>query len=257
MKFLKYLERWEYHQPSSFWAFTLGLYFCFTTVFSPLTSSSENPSQARVVAEQVRCGGGDQRLNFVQKILIFFVPNSKPCPPKQNRQCPSAPLRFAPSFGSNPGSGGKNSGQGYQGVPHQSKWNSDPGFYRYDKNQDDEEQYDLSDKPVLMVNEESLSCVEGITKTALLNADVKKEYAQLKTRLENGVHPMDASKNSTGLGGDYILIKGNRRGRYLVEYQGDGVVNILGIADRGNKKNIKSWKKSMKNLYGVELKYTK
>ena len=67
---------------------------------------------------------------------------------------------------------------------------------------------------------------------------------------------MDASKRSTGLGGGYFLIK-KSQGRYVVEYQGDGVVHILGIANRGNKKNIQSWKKSMKNLYGIELKYTK
>lgn len=99
-----------------------------------------------------------------------------------------------------------------------------------------------------MVNEESLSCVKQITKSALSNERVKKEYAKLKTRLENGVHPMDASKNSTGLGDNYFLIKGNSGGRYVVEYQGDGVVNILGIADRGNKKNIQNWRKAMKNL---------
>ena len=52
-----------------------------------------------------------------------------------------------------------------------------------------------------------------------------------------------------------IVIKGNSGGRYLVEYQDDGVVNILGVADRGNKKNIQGWRKAMKNLYGVELKY--
>ena len=86
MKFLKYLERWEYHQPSSFWTFTLGLDFCFTTVFSPLTSSSKNSFQARIVVEQVRCGGEDQKPNFVQKTLSFFVTNQKSCPPKRNRQ---------------------------------------------------------------------------------------------------------------------------------------------------------------------------
>ena len=135
--------------------------------------------------------------------------------------------------------------------------------YRYDKNQnsknknkeDEEETCGLNDNPVRIVNEEDLSCVKRITKKALSNNDVKKDYERIKTRLKNGVHPMDVSKKSTSLGEDFYLIKGSE-GRYVVEYKGGDVINILGIADRGNQKNVKSWKKAMKDLYDIELKYT-
>jgi len=41
---------------------------------------------------------------------------------------------------------------------------------------------------------------------------------------------------------------------YLVKVSGDKV-KVLGMADRGNKKNINSFKNLMKKMYGVDLKY--
>ncbi|HEY9703680.1 MAG TPA: hypothetical protein V6C58_14630 [Allocoleopsis sp.] len=68
---------------------------------------------------------------------------------------------------------------------------------------------------------------------------------------------MDISKNSTGSGKDFFLIKGGN-GRYLVEYkkQGDAyLAKIVGIADRGNLQNMKKLEKAMLELYGVNLQY--
>ena len=60
LKFLKSLERWEYYNPRSFWAFIFIGYFGFTTLFNNLPSFSKNPSQAQVVIEEVRAGGQQQ-----------------------------------------------------------------------------------------------------------------------------------------------------------------------------------------------------
>jgi hypothetical protein len=50
-----------------------------------------------------------------------------------------------------------------------------------------------------------------------------------------------------------VLIKGDE-GRYLVEVSGDQV-KVLGMCARGNNKNVKSFKKVMNEMYGVNLKY--
>ena len=52
LKFLKFLARWEYFNPRSFWAFIFIGYFGFTTLFNNLPSFSKNPSQAQVVIEK-------------------------------------------------------------------------------------------------------------------------------------------------------------------------------------------------------------
>lgn len=229
-----------------------------------------NPEQLeatpKVVVEQLRGGESSKNLNFAQKFVSFFIPSLyKPQP-----QCPALPqtsrtasLKFASGNGG--GNGGDGSNSRSQNIPPSDKWESDEDFYkdfqryqnRKNKNKDDE--IETCDLEVRTVNEENLSysSVKRITKTALMNNDVKKDYQRIKTRLENGVHPKDInSKKSGSLGNNFYLIKGSE-GRYVVEYKGDDVVNVVGIADRGNKKNIKSLKKAMKDLYGINLKYTK
>jgi hypothetical protein len=64
--FLKSLEQWEKYEPSSFWLFTIGLYFSFSAGFGALFP--ERPSQSHVVIEQVR-GGGNKDYPFLGKII--------------------------------------------------------------------------------------------------------------------------------------------------------------------------------------------
>ena len=45
---------------------------------------------------------------------------------------------------------------------------------------------------------------------AFLNKKVKEGYPRIKKRLEDGIHPLDVSKKSTGLGKEYFLIKSGK-----------------------------------------------
>jgi hypothetical protein len=58
LKFLKRLEKWEYYDPSSFWACILIGYFGFTTLFNHQLSFSNH---SQIVIEEVRGGGQEQR----------------------------------------------------------------------------------------------------------------------------------------------------------------------------------------------------
>lgn len=60
LKFSKFLEKWEYYHPSSFWVCTISGYLCFTTLFTHLLSFSTNPYQAQVIGEKVRGGGQEE-----------------------------------------------------------------------------------------------------------------------------------------------------------------------------------------------------
>lgn len=87
---------------------------------------------------------------------------------------------------------------------------------------------------------------------------MRKEYPRIKKRLQDGIHPLDISKKSTGTGKNYFLIKAGN-GRYVVEYletDNSRIVNILGIGDRSNSANMKALKKAMKTYYDIDLQYT-
>ena len=88
---------------------------------------------------------------------------------------------------------------------------------------------------------------------ALKDQDVKNEYSRIKTRLEEGINPVDIGKSTAAVAKDKVLIKGNE-GRYLVEVSGSQI-KVLGMCFRGNKKNVKSFKNLMNEMYGVNLQY--
>ena len=85
------------------------------------------------------------------------------------------------------------------------------------------------------------------------NQSVKNEYTRIKKRLEEGINPVDIGKKSTPVASKKVLIKGNK-GRYLVEISGDQV-NVFGICDRGNQKNVENFENLMNRMYGVNLQY--
>ena len=97
------------------------------------------------------------------------------------------------------------------------------------------------------------NAVKNLVKTALKDQDVLKEYTRIKKRLEEGINPVDIGKKSTPVASNKVLLKADE-GRYLVEVS-ENQVNVLGIAARGNKKNIKKFENLMNEIYGVNLQY--
>ena len=97
------------------------------------------------------------------------------------------------------------------------------------------------------------NAVKRLVKKSLNNAKVKREYAKIKKQLKDGTDPVHIGSKSTKLRGNKVLIKG-KHGRYLVETV-DDQVNILGIGDRSNKKNMGTFEKLMNDTYDVYLKY--
>ena len=92
--------------------------------------------------------------------------------------------------------------------------------------------------------------------SAYNNQQFTKEYKAVKRRLESGVHPLDINKRSTTVAPNMFLIKTDK-GRYIVKHKsGEINVDVLGIADRSNKKNILKFKKLMNKMYGLNLQYT-
>ena len=138
----------------------------------------------------------------------------------------------------------------------------------YDKNQEKKKKKeDQCIKTPVTVYEDSLKTVkplQRIVKTALQNDRVKKDYPKIKKRLEDGIHPLDITKKSTGVKcgtpgkKNYYIIKIGCA-RYVVEYivtEDSRVVNILGIGARGNGSNMKSLKNALSKEYNLVLKYS-
>ena len=88
----------------------------------------------------------------------------------------------------------------------------------------------------------------------MANEEVKNDYDKAIKRLKSGISSMDVSKKSIGLRKDYYLVKAGDC-RIVVQQKDDGIIDILGVADRGNKSNVPSWKKVMKKLYNLDLQY--
>ena len=58
---------------------------------------------------------------------------------------------------------------------------------------------------------------------------IKKEYTRIKKRLERVVNPVEVVNNE--------------------------VINILGICDRGNNQNVKTFERLMNEMYDTNLQY--
>ena len=166
---------------------------------------------------------------------------------------------------SNPGSGGGLPGGGSfdddlnnNNVPQKSEWESDPNYwdnYKYDpnlfKNKKNNKKCQLEEKVQEKFNESN--AVKKLVNIALKDQDVKNEYSRIKTRLEEGINLVDIGKSTAAVAKDKVLIKGDES-RYLVEVSGSQI-KVLGMCSRGNKKNVKSFKNLMNEMYGVNLQY--
>ena len=258
-----------------------SIFFWFVLIFTgynlvPLPDDASFPSNREAITividdkellSECRGGGQEYSIPFYRRIITFFVPNSNSS--GSLKQCPK-PATQGMRFPYGPGSGNGGSGSGNdkgrrsQAVPDREEWDSDPDsyIYRYDKNQEKKKKGDEDqcvETPVT-VYEDSLQSVRGvksITKTAFNNKKVKEEYLRHKKRLEAGIHPMDINKKTTGRGKNIYLLKGGK-GRYIIEYietNDSRVVNILGIGDRSNNRNMNALEKAMLTNYGIVINY--
>jgi hypothetical protein len=85
--------------------------------------------------------------------------------------------------------------------------------------------------------------------SALGNQDVKREYERIRKRIGEGVDPMDIGRDSTDLGDGLTYVRG-RHGRYLVKND-NGVKDVVGIAYRGSRNDMKTLAKEINKSYNV------
>jgi hypothetical protein len=108
------------------------------------------------------------------------------------------------------------------------------------------------DQPELNESFKSNSSLKKVTKRALRNQHVKREYTRMLKRIGEGVDPMDIGQNSTNLGGGLVYVRG-RHGRYTIKTN-NGVKDVVGIAYRGSRNDMKTLAKEMKKSYNVNIK---
>ncbi len=167
--------------------------------------------------------------------------------------------QFRAVNGNGPGGGSAGGGSfDENNVPRKFEWETNPDYwnnYRYDpnlfKNKKNNEECELEEKVQEKFDESN--AVIKLVDTALKNQDVKNEYDRIEKRLEEGINPVDIGKKFTPVASNKVLIKGDE-GRYLVEVSGKQI-KVLGICDRGNAKNVNSFKNLMNKMYGINLKY--
>lgn len=116
---------------------------------------------------------------------------------------------------------------------------------------DSESECESTEQPEVNESFKSNSSLEKVTKRALENQDVKREYTRILKRIGEGVDPMDIGRSSTDLGNNLTYGRG-RHGRYIVKND-NGVKDIVGIAYRGARNDMKTLAKEMNKLYNVNI----
>jgi len=107
------------------------------------------------------------------------------------------------------------------------------------------------DQPEVNESFKSNSSLKKVTKRALGNQDVKREHERIRKRIDEGVDPMDIGRDSTDLGDGLTYVRG-RHGRYLVKND-NGVKDVVGIAYRGSRNDMKTLAKEMNKSYNVTI----
>jgi hypothetical protein len=89
------------------------------------------------------------------------------------------------------------------------------------------------------------NAINNLFSTALKNQRVDREYQGVKEKLANGENPFNIGKKTSNIssntGNKTVIIKKDS-GPYIVDIDKNNEVKILGIADRSNKQNIKTFK---------------
>jgi hypothetical protein len=121
----------------------------------------------------------------------------------------------------------------------------------YPKNKNKSEDQCAIDQPQVNESFKSNSSLKKVTKRALGNQDVKREYERIQKRIGEGVDPMDIGRSSTDLGDGLTYIRG-RHGRYIIKND-NGVKDVVGIAYRGSRNDMKTLAKEMNKSYNVNI----
>jgi len=96
------------------------------------------------------------------------------------------------------------------------------------------------------------SSVKKLSKASLKNPNLKKEYKAVRSKIEEGVHPVNLSEKSTYVSSTKVLVK-KSEGRYLVDVS-DTNANIVAIGNRSDKKCMSKFQTLMNKLYNLDLK---
>ena len=103
------------------------------------------------------------------------------------------------------------------------------------------------------VNEsfKSNSSLKKVTKQALKNQDVKREYKRILKRIDEGVDPMDIGRSSTDLGDGLPYVRG-RHGNYIIKNE-NGIKDVAGITYRRSRNDMKTLAKEINKSYNVNI----
>jgi len=197
-------------------------------------------------------------------------PSNFPTPPSGGR--PSQPVhvpkyRTAPKIvnpdlgaGANPAGAGGGDGSAEfddQGPVSKEQKSQESETFDYDYRSNDPQKKKKSkdqcpiDQPEVNESFKSNSSLKKVTKRALGNQDVKREYTRILKRIGEGVDPMDIGRSSTDLGDGLTYIRG-RHGRYIIKND-NGVKDVVGIAYRGSRNDMKTLAKEMNKSYNVNI----
>ena len=190
----------------------------------------KSPCQSQAVVVQLRAGGSNDKVGIRQKFAAFFNSNTRPRQRPQP-QCPDpkSGSRFAPGSGSNSPWGNDDPDPCQQAaVPPRNQWNFDEEFYRYDSNQDkQEDQIQGECRPRVLksrINED-----EGLIKAAekaCRSREVQNDINVMEEQLRQG--NMNPGIGSKSVGDGIIEFRGKNGGRIFARESENGVVEILG-----------------------------
>ena len=107
------------------------------------------------------------------------------------------------------------------------------------------------DQPEVNESFKSNRSLKKVTNRALGNQDVKREYTRILKRIGEGVDPMDIGRSSTDLGDGLTYVRG-RHGRYIIK-DDNGVKDVVGIAYRGSRNDMRTLAKEMNKSYNVNI----
>lgn len=107
------------------------------------------------------------------------------------------------------------------------------------------------DQPEVNESFKSNSSLKKVTKRALGNQDGKREYTRILKRIGEGVDPMNIGRSSTDLGDGLTYVRG-RHGRYIIKND-NGVKDVVGIAYRGSRNDMKTLAKEINKSYNVNI----
>ena len=94
--------------------------------------------------------------------------------------------------------------------------------------------------------------LKKVSKRALANQDLAREYKRIDKRMSEGVKSIDIGKDLIDLGNGLRYVRGNH-GCYIVKNNEAGEKDVVGIRYRTTPKNIKTLAEVINDLYNVNI----